>query len=1106
MPAPHRRGRRRRIQPGADIHSLVAQFGATIALKKSTNSGENEDRIRAPFERLMEDYGKLVGLRVIPSGEVLLTDLGVKPDYAIEVYGARIGYVELKAPGRLVPGLWKPRSADKAQWEKLKLLPNVLYTDGQCWALFRSGERVGEPAWLSSDVETAGSKLRPADDKLEILLQDFLTWEPERPRTVRELVTGVATLCRLLRDEVVGILNEEDRDRTRPKIFSRLANEWRGLLFPNLTDAQFANDYAQTVTFALLLARVEGIDFEHRSIGEIALILGKKHSLMGRALGVLVNDTVERDSVVIDTMLRIVGAVDWDLFEQETYLTLFQHFLMEYDPEQRKRTGSYYTPDKLVRFMVRFVDDLLVEELDRPRGFASNNVIVVDPAMGTGSFLAQILERAAETIGRLEGPGQIPPRLRSLSRRVMGFEKQVAPYAISQLRLHTLLKKVYGAEPPREDFKFLTDTLDNPDIQELEFGSMYEEISQSRRAANRVKRDTPVMVVISNPPFHREAAGLARWITDPGDDRVGRPNLDAFRLPGNGKYEYVLSSLSTYFWRWATWKVFDAHPAEPSGVVAFVSTASFLDAIGFSGMRKYLRSTADEGWIVDLSPEAFRPPGSLRVFPENGNRVCVAIFIRRGRPAPRVAARINYLSVAGTRDEKLDQLSAIRIKGGDWELCPRAWEAPMLPDRQDSTWIDMPSLLDLFPRFLPGVKPNRTWLYAPTPDVLRRRWNRLVAAPLPEKVRLFKETSSRKIDSKPIALPGYPLPGDTVADEKGECPAPARVAFRAFDRHWTIPDARLHHRPSPDLWRVAGAHQIYITEQYPHAFTEGPGLLFTAEPPDIDHFLGRGGRVLPLFVDQSDVNPNIAPGVLEYLRGVYGREVDALDLLGYVAAVVSHRGYIARFAGNLHIPGIRVPLTKSAALWTDSVSLGKKVVFVQTYGKRGSYPGLSTSELSSWLPEDRRPRVEVEIPDSPENMPEDFSYDSSAEVLRVGDGVVSRIPPAVWEYKVGSNRVLKKWLEYRMSVPAYRWSTPLNDVVLDRWEGEMTGELLELVVVLSMCIRLESQQSNLLDRICDSDTITLLDFAQAGVHPVPHSAKRFTRAVPPNALTLPAPD
>jgi hypothetical protein len=1094
MPRPEPTPRRFGQKADKDVlESLVSAFGKSIADKVETRAGEPEDRLRAPFEQLLEGYGRAIGLRVVASGEVHLPDLGIRPDYAIEVAGARMGYVELKAPGKRVPASKAPVGKAKVQWEGLKNLPNVIYTDGQEWALYRTGKLVGNTAKLTPSVETAGPKLRPYDGGFERILQSFLKWKPESPRTLRELVESVSALCRLLRDEVAWIMKEESLRRTGSAHFTRLASEWRGLLFPNLTDAQFANDYAQTVTFALLLARVEGINFEDRSVGEIALLLGKKHSLMGRALTVLVNDTVERDSIVIDTMLRIIGVVNWERYDRHLYTSLFEQFLKAYDPEQRKLSGSYYTPDTVVTFMVDFVNGLLIERLDRDRGFASDGVIVVDPAMGTGSFLARIIDCAARTVRDTEGPGQVPPRLRSLASRVIGFEKQVAPYAIAQMRLHSLLKNGYGAEPPREEFRFLTDTLDNPDHQELQFGSIYEELQQSRRGANRVKRDVPVMVVISNPPYLRQVGRTAPWIEDAGDDRVSRPNLDAFRLPGNGKFEHVLLSSSTFFWRWGTWKVFDAHRDAPSGVVAFVSPSSFLTTAGFAGMRKYLRETADEGWIVDLSPEPFRPPTGLRVFPENRNGVCVAVFIRYGACKPRERARVWYTAVEGTRAQKLAALGGLGIRSTAWTSCESDWTASLTPP-QTSDWPNQPTPADVFRVWLPGVKPNRTWLYAPVRDVLQSRWDRLIAAPYDEKKLLFKETDAIELRSAEKVLPGFSPRGCSIGDESGECPEPVRVAFRPFDRQWTIPDGRLHHRPSPDLWRVLGKKQIYMTEQNAHVFTEGPGALFSAYPPDMDHFLGYGGgRVIPLYRDSEGRRDNLAPGLTEYLADVYGTEVDALDVLSYVAGIVAHREYTVQLRSDFSSPGLRIPFTRNAELWHEVGEVGRCILYLHTYGDRCK--NYKRKVLDQVAASGIRPTKSLTvIPDSKDDMPVDYSYDPATETLRVGAGSVGPVSPSVWQYRVGRKQVIKKWLDYRMASPAYRWSTPLNDMNMDSWTSGLTGELLALANTLASCIAFETTQGRLLRRVLSCPLIELSDLENVGIYPMPASARSIPGA------------
>jgi len=200
------------------------------------------------------------------------------------------------------------------------------------------------------------------------------------------------------------------------------------------------------------------------------------------------------------------------------------------------------------------------------RGFADGDVVIVDPAMGTGTFLLSVIDSVAATVADEEGEAAIPPQIRSLFGRLIGFEKQACPFAVAELRVHQAVKAQHRTEIPDNEVRFfVADTLDNPYIEQTHLGLTYEPIARSRREANKIKREVPVLVVIGNPPYRERAKGLGGWV-EQGDDNSGaaRP-LNAFRAHGNGKYEYVLSNLSVYFWRWATWKAFDAHPVDPSG-------------------------------------------------------------------------------------------------------------------------------------------------------------------------------------------------------------------------------------------------------------------------------------------------------------------------------------------------------------------------------------------------------------------------------------------------------------------------------------------------------------------------------------------------------------
>lgn len=1084
----------------------VARFGKTATVKLN-GGGQPEDQLRAPMERLFSDMADALGVSLVMIGETSLASLGVRPDYAVNVAGARVGYVELKAPGRGVPSTWTPNKHEKAQWEKLRLLPNVLYTDGGLWALYRNGELIGQVARLNGDIRTAGSKLTPFDGEFARVISDFLLWKPNPPRNIYQLVRAVAGLCKLLRSEVTETISRERRGEEKQKVFTNLNKDWRKLLFPGLTHVEFADAYAQTVTFALLLARVDGIDFEGRGLGQIAAQLGKNHSLMGKALAVLTHDAVEGRSVVVETLKRVIGAVDWDKISdgsENSYLHLYEHFLEIYDSDLRKQSGSYYTPNEVVSFMVRFVDDILRDKFGCEGGFAADDVVVVDPAMGTGTFLLNIVDNVAQTVEEDEGKGAVPGQLKKLFGRLIGMERQAGPYAVAELRLNQALKSKHGAEIAEADQKlYVVDTLDSPfENTHLDLGSMYAPIVRSRREANRVKRETSVKVVIGNPPYREQAKGMGGWIEQGAENSGYDVPLKAFKAAGLGKYEYVLSNLYVYFWRWATWKVFDAHPEQPAGVVAFITTSGYTTGPGFAGMREYLRRTADEGWIIDLSPEGHQPDVPTRIFPGVQQPLSIGVFVRYGTGDRETPALIHHISLSGNRSEKFARLAELSINGPAWTNCATGWQDRLQPAGTDD-WLSYPALGDLMPWRAPGVKPNRTWVYDPNPEILRDRWDRLIKAPADDKKILFKESDARKIDSVVQPIFGFVDHRGLIKDETGPLPTPIRIAYRSFDRQWVIPDTRVHHRPSPDLWRVASREQIFTIEQHAQPLGDGPGLVFSAFVPDMDHFKGSaGGRVLPLYRDRAAGTANLAPGLVRLLSQRLGLPITASDVLAYIAAVTSHGGYTARFVEDLRTPGVRVPLTADPELWANAVRLGKRVLWLHTYGERFADPAKGRPAGPPRPAADQRAKVHVAIPGTVEEMPDDISYDAATATLNVGAGRISPVCPEVWAYEVSGMKVVKKWFGYRKKNPAGRKSSPLDDIHTKEWPAVFTTELLQLLHVLTLCVELEPEQAGLLEQICDGPLVTVADLEQANVFPVPASARKAPAAESPEAPTL----
>ncbi|SKA24658.1 hypothetical protein SAMN02745126_04427 [Enhydrobacter aerosaccus] len=238
----------------------------------------------------MRDLAHLAGLpdsAVSMIGESTLSDLKTRPDYAVDVQNALVGFIEVKSPGKGADPRRFTNAHDREQWDRLKSLPNLLYTDGNAFSLWRDGKLVGSVIRLEGDVESSGPALE-APPTLLPLISDFLHWQPIPPKTAKQLAETSARLCRLLREEVV-----EQLERDSPAL-TELAKDWRAMLFPQATNAEFADGYAQAVTFGLLVARAQNISLA-RGIDQAAQALRRSNSLIGTALRLLTDESANQD-------------------------------------------------------------------------------------------------------------------------------------------------------------------------------------------------------------------------------------------------------------------------------------------------------------------------------------------------------------------------------------------------------------------------------------------------------------------------------------------------------------------------------------------------------------------------------------------------------------------------------------------------------------------------------------------------------------------------------------------------------------------------------------------------------------------------------------------
>jgi hypothetical protein len=1056
-----------------EILEAFAESTTTAYSVAEAARSQPEDQLKAPIIEVIKALGGLIGSKAIATTESAMPDLQGRPDVAVSLNGTVCGHIELKAPGKGAR-VNKFKGADAKQWKKFRDHPNLIYADGNEWALYRSGNRVGKIVKLSGDVTSDGAAAVTEANAtaLETLLRDFASWEPIVPTSPKRLADTLAPLCRLLRDAALAAVQMER------SAMHMLAEEWRHYLFADADEQQFADAYAQTVTYALLLARVEGAE---NLRAHAADQLDERHGLLAQVLRILAQKESRGEvEVPIDLLERTIAAVDPSMMsgggKTDPWLYFYEDFLAAYDPKLRNNRGVYYTPAQVVQAQIRLVTELLHQRFGKSLGIVDDGVVLLDPAAGTGTYLlAAIDEGLTEAISRF-GPGESAGRATTAAKNFHGFEILVGPYAVAHLRVAQRILERGGALPEEGVQVYLADTLESPFVpgSGKQTSLTHKRLSEENERARRVKAEEQVLVCIGNPPYDRQQIdpkdeGTERkggWVRFGGDGE--EPILDTFIKPvreaGAGGQLKNLYNDYVYFWRWALWKVFEQ--SGRGGIVSFITASSYLRGPAFGGMRKVMREIFDELWIIDLGGDNLGARKSENVFAIQ-TPVAIAVGVRSEKPQNDEPATVHYCGdlITGARSSKLEQLQAIEgFSDLHWERSFSEWEAPLLPEREGN-YFSWPLLTDLFPWQHSGIQFKRTWPIAPDRDVLTHRWNALIEAPASSRAGLLRPTAAKNParPARDLVDPAVELP--PLADlESGSPPVfPRRLAYRSLDRQWMLPDARLIDRPRPPLWLVANEDQVFLTSLLTGVLGEGPAAIATAEIPDLDHFRGSFGakHVIPLWRDAKEGRANMTTGLLDALEEGTEPAPSPGDFFAYVYGVLVG-GFTSRFTAELEIPGPRIPITKDSELRAKTVEIGRKLIWLHTYGERFIPSGRKRGDIPAG-----KARCTVAVPADAEHYPEAYEYDPAAERLHVGEGVFEPVSPEIWNFSVSGLQVVKSWLSYRMKEGAGKRSSPLDDMRPERWPADFTEELCRLLWIVEETVTHIPMLSELLAQIVE---------------------------------------
>lgn len=1030
---------------------LLQTYARRIRELRRANADVPETALAPAFQHLMEGLLALLpfATRLIVMPEYNNPGVG-RPDIALVRQGEPPrAFVELKAPAKSAdPTRW--RGHDQRQFERFQELA--------CWAtcnfaefrLFKRGDEVGSAAVvperaLRSDQDDARADRAVAEHDAARFLQlveKLAAGAGQEPvaRDAEHLAALMAHSARLVRGIVRDRLTELHAGNHPRHALLQVRMTFRDVLYAHPEaggyaasdfDALFSAAFAQTLAFGLLLVR----EATGQPVGSDAWQhMPEEHPLMRTALRVLSLDEVVRDiGIGFEVMRDTVNSFTPEILAiqpdgRDPILYFYEDFLRVFDPQARERYGVYYTPVEVVRYMVGALDRALRDHL-ATHGLRDPGVTVLDPATGTGTFLLGIAERVRAQAVAEAGEGFAALALQDLARRMFGFELLVGPYAVAHYRLHHALRRQHrDGEGPAEPLHlprlgiYLADTLAAPGAAAAAgpLGFVSEGIADERYEANRIKTEQPILAIIGNPPYHRLEEGENRtlvgdWLDNLWDD-LKAPVRDA----GQGGQLNTFPELSVAFWRWAVWKLFEAENAPRRGVVAFITNRKFLTGWPYAGLRKMMRERFDRIEVIDLRGDVRRgeragverDQGVFNI--QVGTAICLAVA--NGSKACGEAAEIRYFDSWAdslfSRRAKLDWLTGAVEAGTLPNAIPV--ERDLLDDMRPRPFLngEWLSLRDAFTFTKSGMKSGNDEVFV---SVTRARLQILVAPMLASRANPYYDPSREKLYS-----------------------------YRPLDRRWFFNDLKLLNRPGPEMQRVWGDSNVGLYAM-PGGTGAGPAVWCHGLLPDYHAFRGSyGGYAFPLYDRRPEVAaPNVAPALVGTLSAAYGEPIAAENVFDAILCLLSATSYTLRFAEDLEDVFPHVPFPARHQDFRNAVRIGREIRAVQTFSRQPSEPY-------------RRPDF-VRLVTQSRGVVAAVQY-ADGEIILCGDGTgrITGLPGAVWNFAVSGYRVLPRWLEARVGVPA--------DLGFIRELRDICGRVAELI---DLCAEADTVLESTLD-----DTLT----------------------------------
>jgi predicted helicase len=679
----------------------LSEYISTINQKFRAGNA-TEHTYRGPLEQLMQS--QLPKLRI--TNEPKRVNCGA-PDYiATTKDGVPIFYIEAKDIGDSDLDGRNPHG-HKEQFTRYKqALDHIIFTDYLDFHFYEHGEFVDSVRI----AEVRGDKIaavKEAEGKFLDMIQHIGSSAIQSITSASRLAKLMAGKARLL-ENIIAQAMEDDTDSYANDNLQAQYQAFKDVLIQELKPTDFADIYAQTIAYGMFAARLHDDTPEDFSREEAARLIPKTNPFLRQIFNNLAgNDLDERIAWVVDDLAMVFKATNLkeimasyvkDKLHNDPMIHFYEDFLAEYNPKLRKSKGVWYTPQSVVGFIVRAVDEILQKEFDLPEGLADYSMIekdvaveqsidkhsadgmkhekrrfhrvqILDPATGTGTFLAEVVNQIYDRYRDQQGIWQQYVE-EHLLPRLNGFEILMASYAVAHLKLDMLLSETgYTHQSEKRLRVYLTNSLEESNNEPRTLFARW--LSREATEANAIKRDCPVMVVIGNPPYSGESQNKGKWIMSLMEDYKKEPGG---KHPLDERNPKWLNDDYVKFIRLAQHYI----EKRGEGIIGFINPHGYLDNPTFRGMRWNLLKTFDKIYTIDLHGNSKKketcPDGSKdeNVF-DIMQGVSINLFVKTGKKDKDELGKVFHKDLYGLRQQKYDFLDGASIDNiGFVELVPQS--------------------------------------------------------------------------------------------------------------------------------------------------------------------------------------------------------------------------------------------------------------------------------------------------------------------------------------------------------------------------------------------------------------------------------------------------